>query len=425
MHRARTRIALVALAFFAIAAPYAASQGTADPGAGGQGTAAQENVPAVFPSHLRATVKDERINLAWTDSPDVKSGYAIYRSIARIDAESFPQAFKVASVTSGAQVFSDAPPDGQQYYYAVLCLSEDGTPYKVFIPGRSVTTTGVAALIAAPVAESSAPFVASLAARVKGESIIVSYSAKPGSRLVLYRGGSPIKAAGDLLDATLVAAFTDKDGSFVDYPVPGVDYFYAMLGEDDLRAGRIALASGVNSLATPVQVAASTVSSGLASQPASRTPPLPSILLEGGMGGPEPTLEGGPPPYRAVSPEAAKAIETLLAKAPALMPRMPTLDVLPEDRVAPTGGEDYALSIIVGEKIGKKDWAGATEQLRKYLSLNRAPKTAARAHFYLGEALANTGAPRDAFFEFLSARDHYPVESKPWIEYVLASLRGS
>ena len=49
------------------------------------------------------------------------------------------------------------------------------------------------------------------------------------------------------------------------------------------------------------------------------------------------------------------------------------------------------------------------DQLRNYLSLNRSPKAAARAHFYLGEALAFMGSARDAFFEFLSARDSYPT----------------
>ena len=32
------------------------------------------------------------------------------------------------------------------------------------------------------------------------------------------------------------------------------------------------------------------------------------------------------------------------------------------------------------------------------------------------------GSSRDAFFEFLLARDFYPIETKPWIEYVLSAL---
>jgi TolA-binding protein len=77
----------------------------------------------------------------------------------------------------------------------------------------------------------------------------------------------------------------------------------------------------------------------------------------------------------------------------------------------------------VSDRIAAKDWVGAADQLRKYLSLNRGPKAAARARFYLGEALAFTGSGRDSFFEFLSARDFYPLETKPWIDYILSTLQ--
>jgi TolA-binding protein len=91
---------------------------------------------------------------------------------------------------------------------------------------------------------------------------------------------------------------------------------------------------------------------------------------------------------------------------------------------SPSGGEDYALSIIVNDRLAAKDWEGAADQLRKYLSLNRGPKAAARAHFYLGQALSYSGDYRDAFFEFLSARELYSTDSKAWIEYVLSRLKS-
>ena len=103
----------------------------------------------------------------------------------------------------------------------------------------------------APESTSKAPVVSDMAARTKGDAIVITYKSAPKSRLVLYRGGAPIVRAADLLDATLVAAFTDKDGSFADFPVPGVEYYYALLGEEDLKAGKIDISSGVNSLCLP------------------------------------------------------------------------------------------------------------------------------------------------------------------------------
>jgi hypothetical protein len=407
---------------------------------------ATDAVFAPFPSRIRAAVKDNSVVLNWLDSPDLMGGYIVYRSEAPIDASSISAAKRLGSITAGAQSYTDVPPDSKPYFYAVLAQAADGSPYQVFIPAKNTTTVGLslpppkaaepppglAPLAIAPTPEApaprssapAAPFVSAIEAKAKGDSIVISYKASPKSRLVLYRGGAPIARAADLLDATLVAAFSDKNGSFTDYPVPGVEYYYAILGEEDIKAGRIGIALGVNSLSTPVQVRAAAVSSGFVEPaPAARTPPLPYFLLENeSIGSAALSLDEGLPPVRPVSPETGKAISILLAKAPQLKKTMPETSVLPEDRVAPTGGEDYALSLIVSDKISAKDWSGAADQLRKYLSLNRGPKATARARFYLGESLAFTGSSRDAFFEFISARDFYPLETKPWIDYVLSTL---
>jgi hypothetical protein len=392
-----------------------------------------DTVFAPFPSKLRAAITDNLVVLSWMDSPDIKGGCVIYRSESPINAASFSSATRLGEVPFGAQSYSDKLSDAKQYYYAVLSLADDGTPYQVFIPARNTTATSLAAavLVSPPPALAATsgtalPFVSALTAKVSGDAIIVSYKASPKSRLVLYRGSSQIAQTGDLLDATLVAAFSDKDGSFADYPVPGVDYYYAILGEEDLKAGKITITVGDNSLRQSVQVKAAAISTGFAeTPPASRTPPLPYFLLENeAAGGAAAPLDDGLPPARSVAPETVKAISAILSKAPEPKPARPEAILLAEEKAAPAGGEDYALSLIVSSKIAAKDWTGATDQLRKYLSLNRGVSARARAHFYLGEALTFSGASRDAFFEFLSARDFYPTETKPWIEYVLSSLRG-
>jgi hypothetical protein len=401
--------------------------------------AAETGVQA-YPTRLRASIKDKLIILTWTDSPEAKDGYVVYRSDSAFRPETFPAAARLGSIASGAQTYTDSPPDSGLYFYAVLALGPDGNPNQVFVPAKNTTPVGLSISlvpqVATPAAKAEAPapgrsaqpgqaFVSDLAAKVKGDAILLSYKASPKSRLVLYRGTTPIIKAADLLDATLVAAFTDKDGSFADYPVPGVEYYYAILGEEDLKAGRILIASGVNSLSESAQVRAAAVSAGFAETlPSSRTPPLPYFLMENGAADGIGTSEiEGPPPARPISPETEKAIASLLAKAPKAKPAMPAANILPEELSAPSGGEDYALSIIVSDRIASKDWSGAIDQLRKYLSLNRGPKASARARFYLGEALAYTGSGRESFFELLSALKFYPLETKPWIEYVLSTLQ--
>jgi hypothetical protein len=395
---------------------------------------ATDAVFAPFPSRIRAAIKDNSIILNWLDSSDLKSGYVVYRSDSPIDSNSLQAAKRLGSIAAGAQAYTDVPPDSKPYFYAVLAEADDGSPYQVLIPAKNTTTIGVSlpppkaaepAPGVPPIASSSTgPFVSAIEAKAKGDSIIISYKASPKSRLVLYRGTSPIIRAADLLDATLVAAFSDKNGMFADFPVPGIDYYYAILGEEDIKAGRIDIVAGINSLSSPAQVRAAAIASGFAeTPPAARTPPLPYFLIENeSIGSAAISLDEGLPPARAVSSDTSKAISIILAKAPQLKKAMPGTRILPDDLAAPAGGEDYALSIIVSDKISSKDWGGAVDQLRKYLSLNRGPKATARARFYLGEALASTGFMRDSFFEFISARDFYPIETKPWIDYVLSTL---
>jgi Uncharacterized protein conserved in bacteria len=359
----------------------------------------------------------------------VKGGYAVFRSSSAFDETSFRSALLLGQAARGAQTYTDYPPDTKPYYYLVLGVADDGKPYQVFIPARNATVQGTA-IASAPKPASSQPpksLVSSLSARTKGEAIVLNYSCPSKARLVVYRGYSPILQASDLLDASLVATFEDKDGSFADYPVPGVDFYYAIIGEDELRAGKIVLALGVNSLKQSIELPSSAISAGFVeSGPSSRTTPLPSFLVEDGSptGKAIVSRSDEAPELKTVSPETEKAIALLLAKAPDIVRAMPVTKILPEELSSPSGGEDYALSVIVSEKIASKDWANAADQLRKYLSLNRSPKAAARARFYLGQALAHQGANRDSFFEFLSAQPYYPVETKPWIEYVLAALRS-
>ena len=426
---------------------------------------------APFPTRLRVAIKENLTILTWLDSPDIKGRYVVYRSEEALRADNFPTATRLGDIASGAQTYTDTPPDSKPYFYGVFALAEDGSPYQVFLPTKNCTAAGVSVGKAAPIsatakpasapsvtspstaspstaaplaaappaatkaagplpAQTAAPshsFVSALAAKPKGDAILITYKASPKSRLVLYRGTTQILGAADLLDATLVAAFVDKDGSFADFPVPGVEYYYAILGEEDLKAGRISLSAGVNSLVEPAQVRAAAISTGFAeTPPASRTPPLPYFLMEDKAFGDGSALpfDEGPPPSRPVSPETEKAINALLAKAPAIQPSMPAPSTLQEELSAPSGGEDYALSLIVSDRIAARDWAGAADQLRKYLSLNRGPAASARARFYLGESLAFTGSTREAFFEFLSARERYPIETKPWIEYVLSTLHS-
>ena len=398
-----------------------------------------EAVFAPFPSHLIAEATAGGIDVSWKDSPDTAGAYAVYRSKAAPSAADLDSALRLATVPRGVQQYLDKPGDSGRYFYLVLALAPDGTPYKVVIPARNATLAPVAAL--PPAAQATAPAapavqpaaapkpaaVDALTAAVKGDAVILTYTpASPGMSLVAYRGTAPMMESTDLLDATLIATFTDKGGIFTDYPVPGIEYWYAILGETDLKSGRIVLRSGHNVTAQSISIAGSATETGfVAGSPKPRMTPLPALVLtrapEEGAAALPPQLS--PPPQALLDPETEKAIAFLLADQPRSEPKIPSLDILPEERMSPSGGEEYTLSQIVSGKFTAGDWKASVDELRSYLSLNRGPDVTARAHFYLGEALTHAGAYRDAFFELLTARQDYMVETKPWIDFVLYRLR--
>ncbi|HET7839819.1 MAG TPA: hypothetical protein VFL04_08660 [Rectinemataceae bacterium] len=438
--RSLEKIGTIAIAAFGLLVlPLPAQVRDALPNAGpaGQETSSEapEAVFAPFPSHLRAATKAGTIVLTWTDSSDVKGRYAVYRSSRAITVETFGTATRIGEVGPGIERYEDSPPDDSAYYYLILALAEDGSPYRIFIPARNETLSPIAiektaVSPAAPPAPAPAPApslaVDGIDAQVHGDAIIVSYRpSNAGMRLVLYRGTAPMTTGRDLLEASLVAAFDDKEGSFADYPVPGVDYWYAVLAEDELKAGRVELAAGHNSTSKATRIAAALSQGDFIEPSPTRTPPLPSILLEKSAGTGSSALPrgGDAPQLGSLSPEAEKSVAALMRLAPPVREVLPRVRILKEEQSSPTGGEDYALSLIVREKLGRQDWSGAADQLRKYLSLNRSPAAAARAHFYLGEALAESGSYREAFFELISARAGLMVETKPWIDYILAILR--
>ncbi len=402
-----------------------------------------EAVFAPFPSHLRAATKGGSLVLSWTDSTDVQGRYAIYRSTQGFEAASFDESTKIAEVSSGVERFEDPSPPKGSYYYLVLALAEDGSPYRIFIQARNATVSPIAVerpasslpsaadqpspiALGGSVAPSLLPAVDAINAQIQGDAIVLRYrTLRPRMRLVLYRGTAPLQLGRDLLEASLVAAYDDKDGSFADYPVPGVDYWYAVLAENDLKAGHIDLRSGQNSTIQAARISALLPPAGFIEPSPMRTPPLPSIFLEkstGSEAGRLPHSAEVPPPG-ALSQEGEKSTAAILKLAPPIRLALPAIHLLKEEQTAPTGGEDYALSLIISEKLSKEDWSGAADQLRKYLSLNRSPTAVVRARFYLGISLAESGQYREAFFEFTSARAGLPVETRPWIDYILFMLR--
>ena len=245
--------------------------------------------------------------------------------------------------------------------------------------------------------------------------------------MVLYRSPTPIRSLSDLLTASWVASVEETPEGILDFPVPGIEYYYALVDDEGLRSGSPDLVVGRNVTSESALVPAGRYRIGLPEIPyASRSLPLPYLALTRGIGPDSRTLpESLPVPSPStLKPETQKALSGLLqnGRLPAASP--PELMILSEDlETSAVGGEEYTLRTIVRDRLTKKDWTGASDELARYLSLNRSPSAAGRARFYRGQALAYSGQYREAFFDFLLAQDVLYRPSDTWIDWLLDQMR--
>ncbi|MFH2113305.1 MAG: hypothetical protein ABIJ86_02200 [Spirochaetota bacterium] len=388
------------------------------------------DVFAPYPSRIRVGVRSNDTLISWVDSPDVTSGYAVYRHAELPDASNFPSAVLIGEVPDGKGLLAFVPPDDRGYYYFVLAKTPEGGVFEVFIPLRNVTLAPVATAIRTAIDLKPVPdygTISGIIARNDGDSIMVSFDAEGVSgRFVLYRGTTPIQDSVTLLDATVAAVIAPGSPPFRDYPVPGIEYYYAVIQEQALFGGSIQINPGRNATKASVTVPAGSYRIGLpVLSPASRSIPLPYLVLTRGLQDAKPvSMEEQAPVARTLLAETEKAIANLqeAVGVPVMISR-PAITIFPEDLQAPGGGEEYTLRLIVGDFLIKGLYAQAAERFTLFLSLPRSTTNAAKARFYRGQALAMSGSFREAFFDMLQAQDHFYMESAVWVDYILYEIR--
>ncbi len=402
---------------------------------------AEGTVFAPYPSRIRVGVRGREIVMSWEDSADVTAGYAVYRHAQFPDASNFDAAELLGYAESGLKGFVYAPADEKPYYYFILGRvppeSAEGGPaeYRLFIPLRNVPMEPLAlppaeassVTAATPIPIDKKARLSGLIARTDGDAIVVSIDVYGDiGRLVVYRGTAPLKTAASLLDAALAAIIEPSSGPYRDYPVPGVDYYYAIVPERDLVGGKVSLEAGVNTTVTPVTIQAGAFRVGLPSSGmTSRSMPLPYLVLTRGFEDARPVgIDDPTPRTRPLSAETEKAIATLSAALGSkTQSARPPLTIFPDDLKSGGGGEAYALRSIVSGYFAKGAYAEATRQFTLYLSLPRSEKNAALARFYRGQSQSMTGRYREAFFDLLQAQESFYIESSAWIDYILEELR--
>ncbi|GHV63722.1 hypothetical protein AGMMS49587_14610 [Spirochaetia bacterium] len=395
-------------------------------------TGAGKPIPHV--SVLRAEVRNNLIRLTWTDSPDAPGPVNIYRSNSPFTPDSAPgQHLQPVEVPYGVQSYIDETESSGWVYYFIAVTSAgldsngrlQSTVYNTVMPLSNTIAVNAhfdGSTIPAPAAPGTKPGISALRAVKDGEGgVTISYRVDDSARnTVLYRSAQPIQGAEDLLRAVIVQ--TGLTSPFVDYPVPGISYYYAVIFEDELSLGSVKIVPGANATQEAVEVSTQSGRVGLPGANVEiRSMPLPLMSFNYRVPGIDNFPESSSP--KPLGPEVAKAISDIHAPEPkgaALKrPRAFSDDLSEEDSSL---WEEYSLKAIIQGPFLAQDWRTAAAELRRYLSLPHNNLTIARARFYLGQSLYFSGDYQEALFEFLMFKTEFPAEAKDWIDAALAQF---
>lgn len=378
-----------------------------------------------FVRQISATLQDNKVLLQWVDAPDGTGPVYIYRKVIK-PGSAAPQELEPVQVPRGVQSYIDPIETDGLRSYLVLASRNDGNPFNVTIPDTNYIELEARRTVL-PLSQSDSKYqnISSIKTEVNKDSILLSFTLNGSETtsnrpLVLYRSTQPIRYVQDLVQAVIVQGGITSS-PFIDYPVPDIPYYYALVFEDDIKQGTLQLEAGKNVTMVPVEVPAGAFRIGLPGpQKDIRSIPLPTLSITAAVPGAQNSITI-PAVALPLSPESAKAVAALPfpepKKASLKKPR-----VFSQDLTASGGGEEYTLRSIVQGPFNSRDWNTVIDQLVRFLSLPRSSTIEARSRFYLGQAYYMTGLYREALFEFLLMKNLYPAEAREWIQSILPLL---
>jgi hypothetical protein len=385
-----------------------------------------------FVTGIKVDPRNNLVRLSWIDSPNAVGPVYIYRAPTPFDKINSYTQIRPFEVPYGVQSYIDEVENSGDWYYFIASSDTEGQHYDIMIPYNNTISVSLeypeeeAVFVESEPEDKPAPApvrrrqvwngITNLRAVVRGDGVEITYNTGDSSKIpVLYRSVTPITVNRSILNAVIVQSGIGSP--YMDYPVPGIPYYYALITEDELFSGGMEILPGINATREPVEIP-SGYRVGLKASPDIRSIPLPLISVNSvSSAGTE-----NPVPVP-LSPRAEEAVSGIkpsenFSKTPFKAPR-----AFKDDMAAPSGGgEEYMLKNIVQGPFLSRNWKEAYENLTEFLSLPRSSSAENRARFYLGQAHYYLGNYREAFFEFLLIRDIFPDESGEWVQASLSAM---
>ncbi len=262
----------------------------------------------------------------------------------------------------------------------------------------------------------------SFSAIAREKAVVISWKAsRQNSNLVIYRSTKPFSSFISLSKAVPIASLKDNGMAYLDYPVSGIPFYYAIAEEHQLASGNVSFVEGKNTIALPVEVIELNPSK-IKKRESNLSRPIPLPYLN-------PSGE-----YKKkklyFSSQTENLINSLTAGNEYYREFLPASlrkksYIFPDDKRTPKGGETMELQRILKGSFSQKNWKKCQKELEDFLKIRRTIRVTARTKFYLGEVLFFQNQYDKALLKFLLAGDMYPKQSREWAQYSLLELANN
>jgi hypothetical protein len=370
---------------------------------------------APFPSRITTETSGENILLTWKDAKDISEGsYEIYRSEKAITADNLNLAEKIGQVPSDTQLFTDTPPIGEDYYYAVFANDSTRT-YKICIPYRNVTTSAIR-ISESDIEETKSTMISRFSAQSIDTEVQLNFlSSLINRKILIFRSTSPIENYENLLKSVNVAEVSGSEIHYTDNPIAGIDYYYAAVDGELYRSGSMKLLYEGNYTREKVQVKFSHEVER-DEQYVKSLMPLPLLKIASDLESGLLIKELAAPQIRGtISDENILSINRLIGPDDYPVYEKMTPELL---------GYNKNINSIISTYFLNKRWEDTVNSLENYTSLNFDSETRKQSHFYRGQSYFFMGRYNKALLEFIMIKKDLFAETEPWFDAIYSLLKG-
>ena len=372
-------------------------------------------------SDIEVKSNGPEVILTWRDNDDIaKERYKILRHYTAITQSNYTKATVLKEVEPGVETFTDTPPGGRKWWYAVMTVSTSGV-HDIFQEWRNYFPLPISV-------ESASDFRNDIArllefnVKQRDSEILLEYTAdKDGREIVIFRSLKFIDSPEVLDYAASIDRVTGRTGKRTDKPVSGVPFYYAAV---DAELFDTAYPQMLDFAAFSPPITASYDDDRIVST--FRPTPLPGIRLSGKLqdGSFLPEITGEAPPRIPLSAEAEQIIKSILSPIQAEPPKVMKPDILPVDHGHSQNRRQQALrAIILTGSFAQGDWERAESELFALSASNGIGKEMkSRILYYQGQSLYFLKRFREAFTSFAVSSGNYYTESRKWILAIYENL---